>query len=112
VWIVRIHIFALNENVSMQLRDNMKKDHLKIMERMLKNRQRLRKIGRPIGDALELCWFGVRYHYIALATLIIQFYVFYVFIQSEGNFLFFFLGGVILVFGIGLDMKNNQVPLI
>jgi hypothetical protein len=90
----------------------MKKDHLKIMERMLRNRQRLRKTGRLIGDFLELCWFGVRYHYIALATIIIQLYIFYVFVESGGNFLFFFLGGVILVFGFGLDMKNNQYPFI
>lgn len=81
------------------------------MERKLRTRQRLKKIGGHINDALELCWFAVRFHYIAIVTFVVQIYIFLKFSETL-EIMYPILGFIILVFGVGLDIKNNQLQLI
>jgi hypothetical protein len=86
----------------------MKIDHLKWMTKHLKRRQRLRKIGRFIGDFFKLCWYGVRYHYILIISFGFAFYPIYDLIQTgEPSWLVFILCFTIFIFGVNLDMRES-----
>lgn len=89
-----------------------KVDHIRWMERHLKRKRKLRKIGKMVGDFLSGCWYLVRYHYIGLFTIVVSACLFYYQFITSFDWMLYVLGGIIMVLGIGFDMKNNQVNLI
>lgn len=85
-----------------------KVDHIKWMERHLKRKRTLRRIGGIVGDFLAGCWYLVRYHYIGLFTIAVSIGLFYYQFTTSFDLMLYVLSGIILVLGIGFDLKNNQ----
>lgn len=85
----------------------MKINHIKWMERHLKRKQRLRRIGNFLLDGLKFVYNGVRFHYILIISFAFALYPVYDLLQTgEHNWSIFILCFVIFIFGVNLDMRK------
>jgi hypothetical protein len=67
-------------------------------------------LGCTIKDIPSNTWYIIRFHYIGLIAFCISTYILF-FRQPYGDFFNLIIGFIILIFGLGFDMKNNTIGM-
>ena len=64
-----------------------------------------------IGEIPSAIWYLIRFHYIALIAMSTSTYILFFKAPYGDSFTWFIVGFIILVFGMGFDMRNNTTGI-